>query len=190
MVRITQPQKFLMTLVSSILLVGIFIAIFWWLSVNVQGGIEELRRIETEISASEAERKSARAFEELSEARDGDLERIRGFSPNRERPVEFIENLEMAAKDTGNSITLDFDEGRSKTNGRLIFRVTAEGDENGPRNYLKLLELMPYEIRIEDVVFQQITADVSSASSPESSLKPVVSRPTHRLLAVISVKAL
>lgn len=184
MISLTPVQKFVAAIALSILGIGLSGGIFWWLSSAVRGGTETLQEIESKIAALESERKNARFFEAFLEERSDQFERIRRFSPNREQPVEFIEGLEALARDTKNLISLDFDEGRSKKNAELIFRLTVEGDETSPRKFLKLLLLLPYEIRVEDLVFQQIAA---GGIAPEEQ-KSLAGRPTHRLFALISVK--
>lgn len=179
-------RKFVITAALAVFGVGFCAGVFWWLSSSVRAGIESLRTIGEKITALEDGRRSARSSASLFEERKTDIERIRNFSPNRERPVELIEELESLGHSTGNAITLDFDEARSKANGRLVFRLTVEGSEREPREYLKLLELMPYEIRVEDLAFQQIALQSSSASQT----KAASSIPTHRLILVISVKTL
>lgn len=176
--RFSVYQKLVVTSIFVLFLAGAIIWGFWRLSASVRSGIMTLEEIESRIARLEAERKAARLFDSFSEGREEDMERIRRFSPNRERPVELIEELEQLARNTKNSISIDVDEGRSKAGRDLVFRLTVEGGKTGPRDYLKLLLLLPYEIRVEDMVFQKIT----------TAQKDVSSLPTHRLLAVISVK--
>lgn len=184
MISLTPTQKFIAAIALSILGIGLSGGVFWRLSSAVRGGTGMLQEIESKIAALESERKNTRSFEALLEERSDQFARIRRFSPNREQPVEFIEGLEALARDTKNSISLDFDEGRSKKNAELIFRLTVEGDETSSRKFLKLLEFLPYEIRMEDLVFQQISA---GGSAPDEQ-KSASGRPTHRLFALISVK--
>lgn len=184
MMKLNPTQKFIAAVALSVLGIGLSGGIFWRLSSAVRGGTEMLQKIESKIAALESERKNARSFEVLLEERSDQFARIRRFSPSREQPVEFIEGLEALARDTKNLISLDFDEGRSKKNTELIFRLTVEGDETSPRKFLKLLELLPYEIRMEDLVFQQIVA----GGIAQEEQKSAVGRPTHRLFALISVK--
>lgn len=162
--------------------------IFWSVASGVSGGVENLKSIEARAISLERDRKKARAFEALSEERRSDFQRLRLLSPHKERPVELIEQLEELAKNTKNSIAIDVDEGRSKTNGGLFFRLTAEGSLASTRDYLRALELMPYVVGVEDLVLQEISAGVLPGSSPAGQEKAASIRPTHRLLAVISVK--
>ncbi len=176
--RFSSYQKLIITAVLALLLALTSAWIFWRLSAGARSGVAMLRETEVRIGEFEEKRKAARLFEALLEERKEDFERISRFSPNRERPVELIEELEQLAKDTQNSISIDVDEGRSNIGQNLVFRLTVEGSETSSRNYLKLLLLLPYEIKVEDLVFQQIT----------TAQKSVLFLPSHRLSAVISVK--
>lgn len=175
--RLSPYQKLIATVIFALSLAGISVWIFGGLSASARNGITMLQEIESRIAILEGERKAARLFDSFSEERQEELGRIRRFFPNRERPVELIEELEKLARDTKNSISIDVDEGKSKIGKDLVFRLTVEGSQKSPRDYLKLLLLLPYEIRVEDMVFQKIT----------TAQKDVSSLPTYRLLAVISV---
>ncbi len=180
--RFAVLNKFVVTVVLALVAVSTSFVIFWWLLLYVRNSAMRLGDVESKIAVSEEERKVARAAETFLKEQERDLERIRLFSPNKERPVEFIESIESLGKDTGNSIVLDFDEGRSK-GANLVFRITVEGTAQSVRQYLRIMELMPYEIHVEDLAFQRLTiANESEKQQVSRSL------PTHRLTAVLNIK--
>lgn len=180
--NLTSSGKFAVTSSAALAAVGVSLVIFFMLSRYVSTSAARFEEIEFRISTLEEERKFADLAKNFLVERAGDLERVRRFSPNRERPVELIEAFEALARKTGNSSVLDFDEEKSKTAG-LVFRVTVDGTEKNIRRYLKLLELMPYQISVEDLTFQQL------ASTGESALKKASGVPvTHRLILALNVK--
>lgn len=184
--KVSPGAKFMVTSTAALLLVGFSAALFWRLSGSVKSGVETLQDIGARIAALEEDRKAARIFESLREGRKEDFERINRFLPQSESPVELIEGLEALARGTKNSIVLDADENRSKAIGELVFRLTVEGSEESVRKYLAALELIPYGLRVEDIVLQQI--DIGNLLPPELSGHGGAIRPTHRMLLTVLVK--
>lgn len=116
-----------------------------------------LRRSVEKIEELEIKRRLAYEMQILTKERAQDFAKISKFFIDRERPVDFIEGLEEMAKKTNNLIAIDFNEVQSKKSKNLFFKLTIEGNENSVRKYLKLLELMPYKIKVEALTFQKIT---------------------------------
>lgn len=187
--RFTSKQKLFVTAAVSLLAVGFLGGAFWKLSGIIENSDARLQNIESKIFSFEEERTLARTAEGVIKARRDDIGRINGFFVDRERPIEFIESLERIAKETRNKMALDFDEGRSKEE-RLFFRITAEGEEKNVRKFLRLLEFMPYEIRIEDLSFQRIGVSTGVYVPPVPGKKAGEAPPSLRLFLFISVKAI
>lgn len=145
---------FLISVLISLAGVGASAAFFWYVSAQVRAVGTELERIEAEIASREEERTSARNSEELRERRSEDISRLETFFVDRERPVAFIEALEDLSRKTGNAISLGADE-KSSRSGWIAFRLIVEGTPDKTLGYLKLLELMPYRIEIDDLAFRR-----------------------------------
>lgn len=185
--RFNHRQKLLLTVILSLITVSIFGLVLGWLFIRVKKASVALKETADKIALLETERKTARETQILFKVRAEDLTKINRFFVDRERPVEFIENLEKIAQKTKGQIVIDFDEGRSKEKN-LFFRLTVDGSEAGTRKYLKLLELMPYKIGVENVTFQKIIA----GEMPAFPSRPKVLKDTksHRLTILIQVETL
>lgn len=171
-------KTFLYVLVSFLIVAG-FLALFLWLMDAMGRASANLKKTKTDVALLEEERKMARLSSGIFEERSKDLARLESFAADRERPVVFVEFLESTAKKTGNLIALDFDEVRSKGNF-LFFRLTVDGSEKSTRQYLKLLELAPFELYTEEFIFQRVRRDTAGSKGIG---------PDNRLILLISVKA-
>lgn len=147
-------SRIVTALLISFVWAGISAGIFWYLSSGVREIGAELETIELQIVRLEKERASAVLSAELAKRRPADITRIRAFFVNRERPVAFIEALEGLARDTGVEILLNAEE-RASRPGFLAFRIGLKGAKEGLLTHLRLMELMPYKISVEDVVFRE-----------------------------------
>jgi hypothetical protein len=183
MQRLTAFQKLIATSIFTLLLVVLLGSMFWMLSSRVQGFSERLSEIEAKISSLEEERRRARALELVFEDRKLPLKRLESLLIPADKPVEFIESLEELARSTGNELSLDLASGASRK-GVLSFRITVEGTAESSSRYLELLELMPYEIVVEELSLQRLNvADVISSGSSNQ-------KRDERLTIVIAVKTL
>ena len=118
-----------------------------------------LNHLEMKIKSLETERKEARTAAALMEERKEDINSINNFFVDRGNLLPFIEELERLAKDSHNIIALDLNE-QGNTSDILTFRLTIEGTQKTALKYLELLEMMPYEIIIEDLTSQKITRGI------------------------------
>ena len=179
-----QAKKLIATVIISVMIILFSAGAFWQFSRNMQNNKESLRDTLAKIAQLEEEKKAAQSAKDLLKQRSADLARIENVSVNRKEPLEFIEALETLGRDTKNLISLDFDESRREEN-RLFFRLTVEGTEQSARQYLKLLELMPYQIQVEDVFFQKFLEEGKTA--PNFSKDKSKAPPSHRLTVLIKV---
>lgn len=154
--KFTSRQNFFLTIVLSLAGFSFFGLVLIILLNQTKTASVVLRQSAEKIAELETKIKLAGEMQVLIKDRAGDLSKINKFFVDRERPVGFIEDLEGIAKKTKNRIAIDFMETRSKGKS-LFFKLTIEGSESSTRKYLKLLELMPYKIRVEDLTFQKIT---------------------------------
>lgn len=176
----SQHKKFFLYILLSLFLAAGSLVIFVGVRSYAGKASESLKKIKTDIVLLEEERKMARSSSAIFEERSRDLARLESFVADRERPVVFVEFLESTAKKTGNLLALDFDEVKSKGNF-LFFRLTVDGSEKGTRQYLKLLELAPFELYTEELIFQRLRRDTAISKA---------GNPTSRLILLVSVKAL
>ena len=102
---------------------------------------------------------------------------LSNFFINYREPVEFIETLEDLAKKTGVILAIDLALGVPGAN-ELPLRLNIEGSEKNVLRYLRLLELLPNQILVEDIGFQSILS------------APGVSLASHRLQLSIRVSTL
>jgi len=182
--RLSSAQKLILTTVLAALVAGVSIFGYMRLYQKVWDFSAKLRELETSIRKFEEERRAARAFKILAEKRDKDLERIDKFWVDRGRPIAFIEDLEKLAENTQTTMVLDFEENKSKGN-ELFFRLTVNGSEKNVRKFLRALEFIAYEIKIDALSFQRISERELSAVIPTRSL----GNATHRLIVSLNVKA-
>lgn len=148
-------QKFLATVIVTPLLVGVFGWLYIAMASAVRRADSGLAQVEASIAGLERERRQARIFERTIEGREKDLARIENFFVDHERPLEFIEQLESLAKVTGSLIALNIES--PTAGGRdLNFRITLDGFEPNVARYLKLFELLPYEIKVQELTLQKI----------------------------------
>ncbi len=185
--KFSSRQKLFLTIAVSLTVLSFLSWVLAKLLNQAKTASTVLRGSAEKIFELEAKRKLADEMRILIKDRAEDLAKINKFFVDRERPVEFIENLEEVGKKTKNRVFIDFDEARSKGKN-LYFKLTIEGSENSTRQYLKLLELMPYKVRVEDLNFQKMTISetptfVRQPKGSEISL-------SHRLIVLIGVETL
>lgn len=162
-------HKLIFTSIVSFVVVGILAVTFWRVFSDVRDAAGDLSLIESRIADLENDHRTALAVSEVLKEKSSDLERIGRFLIDRERPVGFIEDLERLAEFTGNKVAIDVvssEKGRSPD--ILNFRLTIEGEEKDVFRYLRLLELAPYEISVEDFAYQKIAPSVTPAKSAKS----------------------
>lgn len=162
---------------ASAILAGVSIWTYVYMASSIARAKTALVEVKQEIISAEAERKEARSLKKTLEERDADIARINKFIINRQSPIEFIEELENLARRTQNSIILDVQ--NEKNGPDLSFRLTLEGSQDSVTKYLRALELLPYEIQVEDIAYQRVSSDPRVAGSSAFS----------RLILSIKVKA-
>lgn len=163
-------QKLIIVSVAFSLMISALMGLFSWFSWNINRSEVLIRNIKSKLIALEEERKFARTARAFLKEREPDLKRIDQFAIDRERPVEFIEALENLARKTSNTLALEFDEGRS-TAKHLSFRMTLQGEEENAHRYLKLLELLPYFIRIEELRVRRTVRQTPSGTQGTKTVR-------------------
>jgi len=177
-------NKLAITLVVSLLVLSFLGWVFWSMYRSVGILRDDLNSLEARTISSEKEREGARLTRLLEKENNVAVERIKSFFVDRTSPVKLVEELENAAKMSKNDFSINLDENLSKGKD-MFFRLTVAGTEAGIKRYLKLLELAPYHLRIEEFIFQKMEAE-TNAPSRSGLFNP--KRPTHRLILLISAK--
>lgn len=138
--------------------------------------MERIAKVETDIA-------QANTFKDILEDRSDDIEHIEKLFVDRERPVELIERLENIATSTRVVLLIDLG-AQSSDEEFLDLRLTLEGSNQGLLKYLSLLELLPYEIKIGEIAFQQ-----SGSEQPGIAKSGLAGARNSRLLLSIGVRA-
>lgn len=181
--RFTLKQKFIFTISAVIFAVAAQAALYWQFYSKVREERERLSMIEADIRSSESERAAARKIDEVVSSHEDEIRRIEKFFVDPERPVDFIESLENLARKTRNQVALSV-ESSPKDQHIFSFRVSADGKEEELVKYLRLLELLPYEIQVDEISLQR----GQGQENPPGGSSEALAAPTHRLTLLIRVK--
>lgn len=150
--RLTSLHKLIITISFAVVIVGILVWLLLWAMDAVDDTRLEIVQINSRIAAREEQRKHALFFTRLVNRRPHDFERIVKYFVDPANPIVFIETLERLAKQTQNHIKLDVGSA-TVSEGELIFNVLAGGTKESVLKYLRLVELLPYELRVENFEF-------------------------------------
>lgn len=170
---------------TTLIFVGVMLAsagIFWWLYRAVDNATVELANVRTNLKTLEDDREAARQISAVLENNEIAVERMQKFPVNAQKPLEFIETLEDLARSTGSTAALDLDSQKKSKTDELTLRVTVEGTRSGILTYIKLLELLPHIIHIDEINYQTVTDSRPAANSGAHGTGG------NRLLITLSVK--
>lgn len=142
---------------------------------------EVLGAAHAKVEDFEEKREDTKRLSLFFKEHKADVERMQRFFIDSQHPIDFIEELERIARQTGNSISLAVDEGTRKE-GALLFHVSAEGKEGGLRRMLEAFEFIPYASGIESVTFQ------AGAGGKEAALYPSNPQSNARMEITLRVK--
>ena len=167
---VLSPSQKLIT--TSIIWVGI-VGLLAYLFITLNSRIFHFPMIkvqtEAQLSRLEAKTAEARRLAGLFRDRQEDFNQLSQFFVDRQQPVDFIEKLENLGREIGVSPTLLADEGRSKKDS-LFFQISAEGSESSLRHFLRALELLPYDLTIQEFSFERNSGANQSQTSGNTSL--------------------
>lgn len=159
--RYSIKQKFIITALLCAGTVTASLYIFFWLVSTIQNSEANLEEIKSNVSIYEMDRAAIRLSEKIISEYGFSITRVNEFFIDDKRPINFIEDIQDLAKKTENSIELNLREG-SDQKGWIDFLIKIEGSEKNVLDYLTLLELMPYEIRIKDLKYQTRVSEKSA----------------------------
>lgn len=182
--QLSAVTKLISAIVFASVIALFTIAAFTWFLFYVSNREDSFTIIESKISVLEDNRTAAKRATKIFQQEEHTIQRINKFFVDPKNPVSFIEELELLATDTRNKISLNIDEQKS-TSDSLIFHLTLDGDTESVVRYLTLLELLPYEIIVSDIGYQE--HDSAPASSLKKDLSATPPR-NARLIIEIRVK--
>lgn len=147
-------QRYLVTIIVSSLIIAMLITVLWWLRAKIETSRATLEESQNRVMTLEGERSQARLLASMLKKRAHDLERVRALLIiDRERPVAFIEAMEGMARRIGSTVKLTINPNKQEA-GILAFQVVITGSEASVLTMLRAIELMPYEISIDELRFQ------------------------------------
>lgn len=176
------PRKKLIAVASvSFISVAVLAGAFLWMARSVRHGVLARQAIAQDIADLAEDRAAARNAAALVRSRAADLDRVKNFFVDRERPVAFVEDLERLAKDTDTVLALGVDEGGSDKD-TFLFHLSVEGDRARVIRYVRGLEAIPYVIHVDEMSLEK--------GNPESYRAGIASGrgPKMRLMLTIRVK--
>lgn len=170
---IISNRKFMAVLLFS----SLGVIVFGWSFLRLIQGVENTRAAilatKIQIHEVEGEERRSRVATQLLEERQDDLNRIYRTFVDGSQPVAFIEDLENLATTSRVTLLLDLDLSRARER-ELAFRLTIDGSSNSTDRFLKLLELIPYPLDVEEMSVQRLSGDIKGV--------------THRSVLIIRVK--
>ena len=158
-------QKLISTIILALLIMGTAAKLYGMLVANITAMNEKNSMLENKIANSEEDQRHAHTLSVLFESRKDAIERIKQIFVNRERPVAFLDDLTSLGNNTGNKIALDYLENES-TEALLSFRLTVEGTEGTIIKFLRILELSPYSVAIQELNWEKLNEENVSRNAP------------------------
>lgn len=156
--KISSGQKLIITSSMALLLILAASVAFGWLTLNTRITRQALQEARTKLATYSSERQAAGEIKAILDTKRPLVEQIKKTIINHDRPIEFLDQIINLGKTTSNTVVLDYVEQESDTEN-LAFRITAEGKRNNIFDYLKLVELMPYALLIEDVRWEEVKTE-------------------------------
>lgn len=145
--------------------------LFWTIAASVVDERQRIVELQTRIDGFEHDRAFASEFSSLRQSRQTDIARIETFFPDRDRPIAFLEALDLVGTSAAQKSAVDLDEQGGDAE-HLAFRVTVSGTLTELRRYLHAITLMPYDIAIKELAYQhQVVAPSSGVPAPPDQLR-------------------
>lgn len=155
MSRLTARQRFILTAALVATASSGAIAVFFLASQTVRSSRAALQAIETNIHFLEQEHASGMQIAQALGRRTRDVERLKKFFVNPERPLDFIEKIEDVARRTGNGISLALDQSRAEPK-TLFLRLALEGGDSNIASMLSLIDTLPYDIEVRQMNYETL----------------------------------
>lgn len=160
--KLSSRKKIILVIFSAAVGASFAGYLFGWLALHTKSITAALEATEAKLALLEYERKTVRQIEKHLDEKKPLVARFRTILVDHARPISFLDSLTELGKITGNKIVLDYAEQESDAES-LVFRLTVEGASVSAAKYLKLLELMPYALAVEQMNWQSITTQQKSS---------------------------
>ena len=161
-------QRFLLTSALLAMIILACGASYWWMYTAIGGFSGSLDAIAEKIASREQDRVMASHIGTTLKKHDAQLARIAGFLVSKTQPVNFIEDLEAIGRTTNSNVKVTANEA-SDSADMLVFHIASDGTSDGLRRMVRLIELMPYRVTIDDVSYQGGGNGLISAPNLSSS---------------------
>lgn len=177
-------SPFAKLIITSTVMLSLFAAaIFFYIRAisDIAANEDMLIVLEEKIAQLQHEQKRVAATGEMLQRHTQDIERVRNYFVDKNRPIIFIEELERAARETKNLITLVIEEGKQEDK-TLFFRVTFDGTESSVRHALLVLDRLPYQGAIASISYQRTSSPIGADSDNREH--------KARLVALLAMKTI
>ena len=126
---------------------------YWWMYTGIGRFSGSVDALAEKISSHDQDRIRANHIGATLKQREQEIARIRGLSVSRTQPINFIEDLEAIGRATGSTVKVTANEAIDGADV-LIFHIASDGSSSNFRRMVRLIELMPYKVAIDDVSYQ------------------------------------
>lgn len=152
--KLSIKTKFVATAISAVCLLSILSVGVTVTSRHILSAQSDLRDVQQKIMQIGADRERAHTNADFLNKRADDINTILNFFVLKDRPLSFIETIEMVARRTGNKMTLNPEEIKSDPSS-LLFRIAIEGTDDTVRSMIRILDSLPYDAATESLQFSR-----------------------------------
>ena len=168
----TPRKKIVIASIILLVLIAGLVFVFVVASSNVRTYRETLAIITAQIASSEKKIAHMVTISNLMKNRTQDIQRIQHIAVDPKRPLQFIETIEQIGRATNVKIALTVNEKEDDVQA-LLFHATLEGNEKDVRAMLSLIQQLPYQIKISNILFKR---DVPAGSNPKQIVLSTMTR--------------
>lgn len=168
----TPLKKFIIASTVFLVLITGLVFMLVIASNNVRTYRDTLAIITAQLSSGEKKIAHMVTISNLMRNRAQDIQRIQHIAVDPKRPLQFIETIEQIGRAANVKMVLTVDEKKDDVQA-LLFHATLEGNEKDVRAMLALIQQLPYQIKIANILFKR---DVSAGSNPKQVILSTITR--------------
>lgn len=182
-----KPEIWIILAVGIVINVSLAAFVTWPLLLGILATQSRINDAEARIARLDQERSHFLNLERLVLKEAGVFQRIENTILSLAKPLPFIELVESLAKERGLSIKILVRD--APTGGMQNFQIVTEGDFPRTYQYLRLLELIPYQLSFSHFqleFFERGSSETSIKAQKESlrnAKQPIIARLTLDLAA-------
>lgn len=155
--RLNKPkQNFVLTCAILSLALAGFIFGIWLETKYIITQANKISKNREELSNIQKQREELRLSSYFLKENHSAIQELLAFFVDPKQPIAFIKTLEKLALLTNTKISIPT-ASKNKQENILNFSIALEGEKNNVLQYLKLLELLPYDISINDISINRIS---------------------------------